>query len=226
MMAESCRQWRPALAAWVLGQLEGREADDLVAHLTGCEGCRAEISELTGVAAALRLADPPRNGPPQPPAELGDAVAARVAAERAAVKRTRLRRLTAAAAAVVLLVVGAVAWWPTGGDEAEPARVAAAVTDAAEGVDAEVDVEERGWGSSVNITLSGVDSGSVYRVWVEDVDGERHSAGTFLGVDGEMHCYMAAATRWDDAAVVGIDDADGAAVLRGQVPVEQRAGRR
>lgn len=228
MMAESCRQWRPALAAWVLGQLEGREADDLVAHLTGCGGCRTEISELTEVAAALRLGDPPRiDSPPQPPAELGDAVAARIASERAAARGTRVRSLVAAAAAVVLLAAMALTLWPGTDDGGEPERIAATVTEAADGLDAEVAVEERGWGSSVNITLSGLEGDGVYRVWVEDAEGERQSAGTFLGVeDGEIHCYMAAATRLEDAAVVGIDGADGALVLRGEMPADDRAGRR
>ncbi|HWO46456.1 MAG TPA: anti-sigma factor, partial [Solirubrobacterales bacterium] len=110
-----CREWRELLGAYALGHLEGDERAGLEAHLDGCPQCRAELASLQPVALMLPHADPARFGPaPQPPAELGQRVAATIAAERErGEKRQRRRRFggfalggaTAAVAAVLLLFV-------------------------------------------------------------------------------------------------------------------------
>src|SRR5882762_1109878 len=99
-MSDACREMRAALGAVALGGADPAEALALRAHLDGCAECRAELRELTSVAAALPLADPARTtgGLPQPPTALAKRVLGRVAAERTA-RRTRTRRRVAVAAA-------------------------------------------------------------------------------------------------------------------------------
>lgn len=241
-MTDSCRSWRGALGAWALGDLHGGEADALVAHLATCDACRDEAGRLTDTAAALgSVPDAPQQSETlQPPPQLVDHIAARLAAERASQRSAhRLagrvagrvagrgdvgrRSLMAAAAVVVFAVVAvaALAWWPSGDDE--PALVPVALTEAADGFDGSVEVEAKQWGTLVHIEAAGFQAGESYAVWVEDREGGRHAAGTFLGIDGRLACYMAAATPFPEAAIVGIDTADGVPVIRGELPGPETA---
>lgn len=224
MRLESCREWRGGLAAWALGNLDGSEASEVVAHMGGCEGCRAEIAELSEAVAALEMLDPPQGEAPQPqpPSGLADEVSSRITDQRAAASRGLRWRLAAAAGLVAVAVaVATAAWWP---QAEEPPGAAVAVTEAADGLDASVGIEDREWGASVSIVVSGIEGDAVHRVWVEDRAGERHPAGSFRGLGGEeIDCYMTSATSVAEAAVVGIDGPDGAPVLRGEVRAEEEA---
>jgi anti-sigma factor RsiW len=109
-----CREWRESLGAYALGQLEGDERAALEAHLEGCARCRAELASLEPVAKMLPHADPARfESAPQPPADLGQRIAAVIASERQRVEKRRHRRLfggfalggAAAALAAVALAI-------------------------------------------------------------------------------------------------------------------------
>jgi len=52
---------RAAMGSVALGGTEPAETLALRAHLDGCAECRAELRELTSVAAALPFADPARD---------------------------------------------------------------------------------------------------------------------------------------------------------------------
>ena len=52
-MSDPCRDWRGALGAAALGEIDPAEEIGLRAHLDGCAACRAELRELTAVARAL-----------------------------------------------------------------------------------------------------------------------------------------------------------------------------
>ncbi|MGH2966547.1 MAG: anti-sigma factor family protein, partial [Solirubrobacterales bacterium] len=92
MKADDCRIWRERIGALVLGQLDADERTATEAHLDGCSGCRAEAEALAPVAAMLSRANPERLTPaPAPPADLGDRIARRIAAERRAARRRHVR---------------------------------------------------------------------------------------------------------------------------------------
>jgi len=60
--------YREQIGAFVLGELEGGELEAMRAHLDGCPVCRAEVSALEPVVAALADADPDRiDEYPRPP---------------------------------------------------------------------------------------------------------------------------------------------------------------
>ena len=60
MTTDPCRDWRGALGAAALGNIDPAEEIALRAHLDGCAECRAELRELTAVAQALPLVGPGR----------------------------------------------------------------------------------------------------------------------------------------------------------------------
>jgi anti-sigma-K factor RskA len=80
-------EMREVLAAEALGALDGQERAHLLAHLAGCEACRAELAELRGTAGLLAAAAP---SAPMDAARSGRVRArllARAAADRAGADR-------------------------------------------------------------------------------------------------------------------------------------------
>ncbi|HEX2079047.1 MAG TPA: anti-sigma factor [Longimicrobium sp.] len=75
---------RDALAAEAVDALDGEERERLLAHLAGCEPCRAELAALRESAAALALAAPARPMEPARAGRLRDRLLARAAAGRPA----------------------------------------------------------------------------------------------------------------------------------------------
>ena len=118
---ESCEWVREVAPDLALGLLTGVERGDALAHLERCEGCRAEVTALSGTADEILLAGPEAT----PPEGFDRRVLAAVAAQRApgddrpgatvhALRRGRGRRpatraVALAAAAVVLVVAGVAA---------------------------------------------------------------------------------------------------------------------
>src|SRR5207253_10219509 len=109
MTSDACRELRAALGAVALGGADPAETLALRAHLDGCPECRAELRELTSIAAALPLADPARaaGGLTQPPPALAKRVLGRVAPARSA-RRTRARRRFALVASTSAAIAAAV----------------------------------------------------------------------------------------------------------------------
>jgi hypothetical protein len=180
MTTERC-EWRESLGALALGRLDDDERVALEAHLEGCAGCRAELASLDGVARLLPLGDPERFGAaPQPPAALADRVAATIRSERRASRRRRRRRLglalggaTAAATAAVLaiFVLG-------GGSGGEPSQLVA-FSPLPRGMKIAAKLEPRPFGTEIEMYVEGVRSGTLCRVTLRGLHGERLSAGTF-----------------------------------------------
>src|SRR5947209_13689941 len=112
MTSDPCRELRPALGAVALGNADEADRVALLAHLDGCPECRAELRELTSVAAALPLADPALvdGGLTQPPTALGGRVLGRVAAERFARRMRRRRRIGVVGAAATAIAAAIVAF--------------------------------------------------------------------------------------------------------------------
>jgi anti-sigma-K factor RskA len=110
-----CAQVREIAPDVALGLLTGEERAEALAHLEGCEACRAEVASLAVAADEVLLAAPEAT----PPAGFDARVLAALATQRGAAERDetaivparphrRRRRawVGAAAAAVLALVVG------------------------------------------------------------------------------------------------------------------------
>jgi anti-sigma factor RsiW len=55
----------PEVAGWMLGSLDGDQADDFRVHLAHCPHCQAAVAELTPVRRALRRLPPAVEPPPE-----------------------------------------------------------------------------------------------------------------------------------------------------------------
>jgi anti-sigma factor RsiW len=177
-----CREWRELLGVHALGRLEGDERARLEAHLDGCVRCREELASLQPVAQMLPHADPARFGPaPQPPPELGQRIAATIAAERERGEKRRRRRLlggfalggatAAAVAAVLLLFVFA-------GREASPQQEVR-FAGLPENITIDATLEPHSYGTEIHMYVHGVPSGTLCRVWLRGPNGASYPAGTF-----------------------------------------------
>ncbi len=181
MKAESCREWRPLLGAYALGDLPAGERAGLEAHLDGCPECRAEAESLGSVARLLPLADPARfeRPAPRPSPELGERVAAAIGGERQVAVRRRRRfglalsaTAVAAAAAVLALVV-----LPGGSGGNPEQRVEFASLPA--GVKIDATLQPHAYGTEIHMYVSGIRSGTLCRVFLRGPHGARVPAGSF-----------------------------------------------
>ena len=213
MTSDACRELRAALGAVALGGADPSEALALRAHLDGCAECRAELRELTSVAAALPLADPSRakGGLNEPPSVLAKRVLGRVAAERTA-RRIRARRRVAAAtapsAAIAAAVVAFVLIVP--GNAPSGSRVVFAPR---EGVSAAATLRSRPAGTEVAFHVTGLDRGDSYWLWLTGADGNRIAAGTFRGTGAPTDLVLTAAIPLGDARRIWVTDQNDKVVL-------------
>jgi hypothetical protein len=219
MTSDSCRELRSALGAVALGGADPAEELALRAHLDGCADCRAELRELTSVAAALPLADPARvmgGGLPQPSDALAKRVLGRVAAERAA-RRTRTRRriavvaatASAIAAAIIAFVLVVPATSPAGTKVVFPAHA---------GVAAAATLRPSAGGTEVAFHVSGLHQGDYYWLWLTGDDGDRIAAGTFQGTTTPANLVMTAALPVGDARRIWVTDSHDRVVLDQRLP--------
>ncbi len=185
MRTDDHRDWRHALGAYALGDLPAAERATVEGHLEGCADCRAEASALETVGRLLPLADPARfsQPAPQPPAELGERVAATIGAERKS-KRTRRRRrrgfgLALAGATVAAAALLAFAVLP-GEDDGGGGPVQLVEFASASGeVEISAALEPHAFGTEIHMYVTGVRSGTLCRVFLRDRSGRNFSAGSF-----------------------------------------------
>jgi putative zinc finger protein len=218
MTSEACREYRAALGAVALGRADPAERLALQAHLDGCPECRAELRQLTSVAAALPLADVTHvvGDRVEPPTALGRQVLGRVAAERTA-RRARLRRrvavaaatATAIAAAILALVLVVPSSSPGGTHVVFGSRV---------GVSAAATLRARDTGTEVSFHVSGLHPGDYYWLWLTGADEHRIAAGTFQGTDHPSNLVMTAAIPLSEARRIWVTDAQNRVVLDEQLP--------
>lgn len=182
MTADDHRIWRERLGAFVLGQLSDEERVATEAHLEGCSECRAEADSLSPMASMLERADPDRlSAAPSPPADLGDRIARRIAAERGRTRRRRLQfgfglgAAVAAATAAILLAVSL-----TGGSTpTQPKSETVAFRGLPKGVSVDASLQPRAWGSNVSLHVEGFRPGTLCTVWLRRSDGTKVPAGSF-----------------------------------------------
>nr|WP_204264579.1 zf-HC2 domain-containing protein [Geodermatophilus normandii] len=218
---------RELLGVAALGALEPAEHDRLQAHLDGCPSCRAELAELTPLAARLAAVDPDAlDETPTPPPGLGAVVLARIAAEeqrsgpprhRATPlpRRRALRPVLAAAAVVGVAAAGATVGWLARPVPEPPPLEPVSVQAVDPGVEARADLIPHTWGVEVRLTGTGFADGEVYRVAVTDDDGREVPAGEFLGIgSAELRCNLNSAVLRADAVGFEVVDDDGDVVVR------------
>jgi hypothetical protein len=214
MTPDACREWRGSLASAALGRLEPGEAIALRAHLDGCRECRAELTELEGVAHVLPAADLGNLDTDlvEPVGTLGDMVLESVARERGARRDRRMRQVRTAilaAAAVIAIVVGAVAVTivrSSDGDDTRQVRVEFTAPNG-EG-NASAMLTARDEGTEVAFTASGLDEGEWYWLWTTGADDERVSAGTFQGASGTSKLHLVSALPLDETTRVWVTSGD------------------
>jgi RNA polymerase sigma-70 factor (ECF subfamily) len=186
MRTDDHRDWRHALGAYALGDLSAAEKAAVEGHLETCAECRAEAAALKTVGRLLPLADPARfsQPAPQPPAELGERVAATIGAERKN-RRTRRRRrgfgLALAGAAAAAAAVLAIAVLPSGGGNGgndNPVQVVR-FPPTSGGVEITAALEPHAYGTEIHMYVNGIRSGTLCRVFLRDSRGRSFSAGSF-----------------------------------------------
>jgi anti-sigma factor RsiW len=219
MMSDACREWRGALAAEALGEIDAAEEIALQAHLDGCATCRGELEELAVVARALPLADPSRlrEHPEPPPVQLAAQVVDRVAFERARARKrahARLRMLAVAAVVVVSVGIGAVV--VTQRDHSTPATtVSFAPTSEASGGSAQL--RARASGTEVDLVADGLDAGDWYWLWLTGDDGNRVPAGTFRGTGDQVEVTLSSALQLDAARRIWVTNDNDKVVLDARI---------
>jgi anti-sigma factor RsiW len=149
------------VGAYLLGALDDEEMSRFEEHLADCDECGRQLDELSGVVPVLAELRDDGVGYVEPP---GDALLARLLARVAAERRARRRRRLVAVAAAAVLVIGgpaiAVVASDSGGNSGRTTAAQfdarSSATNTATGVSAVVGVADKGWGSEVQLRLSGV----------------------------------------------------------------------
>jgi len=162
MSAGGCAEIRISLGAYVLGALEPADRARVDAHLATCADCRDELASLAGLPGLLGRVSRAEveTEPTAPGPQLLDRLLRAAAAER---RRSRRRTWVAAVAAgVVALAAVGVAIGVTHDRhqtlKAAPPGVSETftATDPVTHVQASVTEWKKGWGASLQVTVTGV----------------------------------------------------------------------
>ncbi|MDJ0346396.1 zf-HC2 domain-containing protein [Streptomyces sp. H10-C2] len=197
------------VGAYVIGALEPDDMSRFELHLAGCEECGRQLDELSGLVPLLDelrqsggVAEPPREwaaapartaGGPfaqpsvlpsvPPPAQPLARPLAQPATHRTARRPGRPRRLLLALAACGVLALGgsAVAVLVTQPDAAPPPVAGAqfSANDRSTGASATVGVTGKGWGTQVDLKLSGVNGPLTCSLVAIGRDGSRQTVATW-----------------------------------------------
>ena len=181
MTSDACRELRAALGAVALGNADPAEELALRAHLDGCAECRAELRELTSVAAAFRSPTRARRRGTSPSRRPRWRSACSAGSRPNAIRRRHRRRrriavVAATATAIAAAIVAFVLVVP--GNSPGGTRVTFPTT---AGVSASATLRSRAAGTEVAFHVSGLHEGEYYWLWVTGADGDRIAAGTFQG---------------------------------------------
>jgi anti-sigma factor RsiW len=191
MTAERCRPYRELLGVYLLGGISDEERPGLEAHLEGCAECRAELEKLEPLVRMLPLADPERvQSPVSPPAGLADRIAQEIETERrqAEAEQKQRRRVrmrwrigwagaAAGAVATALIAIALIGGGGGPGESSPQQRVDFASVP--QGVTINASLEPRSFGTQIRMSVHGVQSGTLCRVYLKRGDGMRVPAGTF-----------------------------------------------
>lgn len=200
------------LGPYLLGSLQAPHRRRVAAQIEDCPACAAEVRRLQPVVAAMSRARPPAED--DEPATIAptamDRFLARVERERRS-RTTRAGRLgrrllrpvalvAAAAALVAAAVVGVLATRSeNSGFERELALTGTG------NVSATAALDERSWGTRIDLDVRGLTPGETYGAWLERPDGSRVGAGTFRpGADGRVAVVLTAGLPLGETDAVGV----------------------
>ncbi len=214
--AMDCPEARISLGVYVLGAIDPAERALVDAHLATCRDCRDELAGLAGLPAllarvsteeAIALAATNESFPaaagevPEPPRELLATVLDLTAARR---RRRRWREAGLGAAAAAIIAVGVLGGLRLGSSPAPLANVAQGqaalyngpangpmetVTGKSAGMAATVSYSPMGWGTQVDVKVSGVPVDTNCQLWAIDANGNRFLAGNWVTDDDEGNVW-------------------------------------
>jgi len=223
-MTDPCRDWRGALGAAALGGIEPAEEIGLRAHLDGCAECRAELRELTAVAAALASVplSAVTGAAALPPDALGEQVLSRLARERGTARSRHRRRVLVGAGsftAVAAAAIAAVLMIGSGGGSGGLRVVLPGVGAERATASAIAVLHSETSGTAVDVKVSGLHPGDYYWLWVTGDDGHRLPAGTFQGSERQTEFRLTAAMPLTEARRIWVTDDRDRVVLDSHIPV-------
>jgi hypothetical protein len=205
--AMDCPEARISLGVYVLGAIDPAERALVDAHLATCRDCRDELAGLAGLPALLArvsteeaIALAATDGPipagageaPEPPRELLGTVLDLTAARR---RRRRWREASLGVAAALIIAVGVFGGLRLGSSPAPLSNAAQGqsalyngpangpmqtVTGKSGGMAATVSYSPMGWGTQVDVKVSGIPVGTNCQLWALDSSGNRFLAGTWV----------------------------------------------
>lgn len=162
MSTGGCAEARVSLGAYVLGALDPAERSRVDGHLASCAECRDELASLAALPGLLGRVSrlEVEADPSEPDPQLLERLLAAAAGERRRDHRHRWLTSVAAAAVVVVLATVVVGVGRSGHHALPPAVTGTAQTFAATdpGTDVHATVKEwtKGWGASLEVTVTGV----------------------------------------------------------------------
>jgi hypothetical protein len=194
------------LVLYLLGALEGDRRDAFERHLAGCDKCLDEAEQFGRITSAFPqlTADDLRIEAPQLPAP--------------AVRRPwlyqKLPVLVAAAAAVIAAVIITVSLH--GGGRQSPVLTAKAEASTA-GVSLSVVITPNAHGATAKATVTGLEPGVRYRMYVVTRDGATHVVRDWTGAAGAQSVTGEVTQPVDSLAFFTIGYVDGAAIVTAPV---------
>jgi hypothetical protein len=202
-----CQEARISLGVYVLGAIDPAERALVDAHLATCRDCRDELAGLASLPAllarvsteeaiALAATEGPfpaaAADPGEPPPELLATVLDLTAARR---RRRRWREASLGVAAALIVAVGVFGGLRLGSSPAPLTNVAtgqsglyngpvdgpmATVTGKSGVMAATVSYSPMGWGTQVDVKVSGIPVGTNCQLWAIDANGNRFLAGNWV----------------------------------------------
>lgn len=213
----TCAQLRLALGVYVLGSIDPAERALVDRHLAECDSCRDEVASLAGIPGLLgRLTEPEVAVLADPPADDGKLLDRILTTAAASHRRARRRRVLAAAAAIVLLATGI----GTGAkvlisDRTTPPPAATVQLSTTAGpMTVRAGLTAKGWGTMVDLRLTGVPGGHRCRVVAVNRDGSTEIAASYTSTyTGTMSVSGATGFPLTDITEVRINDAAGKTLI-------------
>jgi anti-sigma factor RsiW len=202
---------RTELGAYVIGSLDAADRERVDRHLATCAECLSELAELEPLPGLLARIEPgeARGRLLTPPPDLlTRALGAIEDHEKSQRRRLRCWQLTAAAA-VMAAVLGITLPQLTSNGDGTPMAVVSGATAAGVG-----SMEQRSWGTAVELELSGLPPASGYRAYATARDGHTEVAANWgASPGGRATISGATAIPRNQLASIEIRTVDGRELL-------------
>ena len=195
-----CREIRQALGVYVLGAIDPAERAMVDEHLSSCQECREELASLAGLPAMLRkvpIVEAERLAAPEQDPELAGVPSAEMLtsliARTANVRRMHRWRTVAAAAAVAIVALGGGAFVANAlqspsaqapGHHSQSSWHKTSGTSPVTGAHLTVRYRHESWGTQMEVSVTGVQPGSVCQFQVTDATGGKSVVGSWMAWPG------------------------------------------